>query len=44
VKGLPDATAKLRAIVTDLRDWQSGKVIWADVNASTLHYGPPGNG
>jgi cell division protease FtsH len=44
VKGLPDVCSKLTAMITDLKDWQAGKVTWSDVSASALFYGPPGSG
>lgn len=31
-------------VLTDLQDWQIGKVSWSEVPCSALFYGPPGNG
>lgn len=44
VKGVPNACAKLREVIVDLKDWNEGKVAWKDVSSSALLYGPPGSG
>lgn len=44
VRGLPKVCITLNALIDDLNLWKSGKLNWADVNASTLLSGPPGTG
>jgi cell division protease FtsH len=44
VRGLPKVCDNLHALIDDLDLWKSGKLAWADVNASTLLSGPPGTG
>jgi len=44
VKGLPQVCSTLTDMISDLKDWEAGKVAWSDVSASALFYGPPGTG
>jgi cell division protease FtsH len=44
VHGQAEAVATLQQTVSDLENWQAGRLHWPDVTHSFLLYGPPGTG
>ncbi|WP_313605211.1 AAA family ATPase [Rhizobium sp.] len=44
LSGYGDAKAWGQTLVSDMKDWRSGKIAWSDVDCGLLLSGPPGTG